>query len=297
MPDSMIENDILEQEKKSVEDIISIKAITADNAVFERTGGGFVRMTFAGKDYSRIAVHRCFPHSDPTAYISIREPEGDSKEIGLIENLADLPAGTREMLEEQMALRYFAPKIQKIHAIKEEYGYSYWDVTTDKGRCRFTVRMGGGSVYTIGSNRYLVNDLDGNRFEIPDLYALSAKEIKKLDLPNDNKEAVYERMISERNNIAATYTAEGDSEAKVIRNTTDKEVAIQISDAEKQGEILKAEGEAEYMRILAEAYSDEEKTDFYSYVRSLDALKESMSGENKTVVLPADSPIAQIFGG
>ncbi len=182
MPDSMIENDILEQEKKSVEDIISIKAITADNAVFERTGGGFVRMTVAGKDYSRIAVHRCCPHSDPNAYISIREPEGDGKEIGLIENLADLPAGTREMLEEQMALRYFAPKIQKIHAIKEEYGYSYWDVTTDKGRCRFTVRMGGGSVYTIGSNRYLVNDLDGNRFEIPDLYALSAKEIKKLDL-------------------------------------------------------------------------------------------------------------------
>ena len=106
-----------------------------------------------------------------------------------------------------------------------------------------------------------------------------------------------DQVISERNNIAATYTAEGDSEAKVIRNTTDKEVAIQISDAEKQGEILKAEGEAEYMRILAEAYSDEEKTDFYSYVRSLDALKESMSGENKTVVLPADSPIAQIFGG
>lgn len=122
-------------------------------------------------------------------------------------------------------------------------------------------------------------------------------EIKKLDLPNDNKAAVYERMISERNNIAATYTAEGNSEAKVIRNTTDKEVAIQISEAEKQAEILRAEGEAEYMRILANAYADEEKTDFYSYVRSLDALKASMSGENKTVILPADSPIAQIFAG
>ena len=54
-------------------------------------------------------------------------------------------------------------------------------------------------------------------------------ETKQLDLPNDNKEAVYERMISERENIAATYTAEGNSEAKVIRNTTDKEVAIRRS--------------------------------------------------------------------
>ncbi len=122
-------------------------------------------------------------------------------------------------------------------------------------------------------------------------------ETKQLDLPDDNKESVYERMISERNNIAATYTAEGNSEAKVIRNTTDKEVAIQLSDAKKQGEILVAEGEAEYMRILADAYSDEDKMDFYSYVRSLDALKNSMTGQPKTIILPSDSPIAQAFMG
>ncbi len=124
-----------------------------------------------------------------------------------------------------------------------------------------------------------------------------AFELKQLDLPDDNKNSVYERMISERNNIAATYTAEGNSEAKVIRNTTDKEVAIQISDAKRQAEILVAEGEAEYMKILADAYSDEEKTDFYSYVRSLDALKLSMTGEEKTVILSADSPVAKAFSG
>lgn len=122
-------------------------------------------------------------------------------------------------------------------------------------------------------------------------------ETKQLDLPDDNKTAVYERMISERNNIAATYTAEGEAEAKVIRNTTDKDIAIKLSEAEKQSEILEAEGEAEYMKILANAYSDESKQEFYSFVRSLDALKASMTGENKTVVLSEDSPIAQIFEG
>lgn len=122
-------------------------------------------------------------------------------------------------------------------------------------------------------------------------------ETKQLDLPDDNKEAVYERMISERDNIAATYTAEGSSEAKVIRNTTDKEVAIQISDAKKQAEILEAQGEQEYMKILAEAYGEEQRSEFYSFVRSLDALKTSMKGDNKTVILSADSPIAQIFQG
>ena len=122
-------------------------------------------------------------------------------------------------------------------------------------------------------------------------------ETKQLDLPDDNKEAVYERMISERDNIAATYKAEGSSEAKVIRNTTDKEVAIQISEAKKQAEILEAEGEQEYMKILAQAYGEEERSEFYSFVRSLDALKASMKGGNKTIILSSDSPIAQIFEG
>ena len=126
---------------------------------------------------------------------------------------------------------------------------------------------------------------------------LLAFETKQLDLPNDNKEAVYERMISERDNIAATYKAEGNSKAQVIKNTTDKEVTVMLSEADKQAAILVAEGEAEYMKILADAYSDQNKTDFYSFVRSLDAIKTSMTGENKTLILSPDSPIAQIFYG
>jgi membrane protease subunit HflC len=127
--------------------------------------------------------------------------------------------------------------------------------------------------------------------------ALRDFQIKQLDLPDDNKAAVYERMISERNNIAAQYTAEGSSEAKKIMNSTDKEVTVMLSEAEKEAEILIAEGEAEYMRILSEAYADEGRQEFYSFVRSLDALKASMKGSNKTVILSADSPIAQIFYG
>ncbi|MDE5865031.1 MAG: protease modulator HflC [Lachnospiraceae bacterium] len=122
-------------------------------------------------------------------------------------------------------------------------------------------------------------------------------EVKKLDLPDDNKQAVYTRMISERENIAAQYTAEGKSQAKIIENTTDKEVSIMLSNAQAQAEAIIAEGEAEYMRILSDAYSDPEKADFYSFVRALDALETSMNGNNKTVILSDDSPIAQIFNG
>ena len=123
-----------------------------------------------------------------------------------------------------------------------------------------------------------------------------AVEVKKLDLPDDNKQAVYTRMISERENIAAQYTAEGASQAQIIQNTTDKEVSIMLSGANAKAEQLRAEGEAEYMKILSDAYSDEAKSDFYTFVRSLDAAKESMKGSGKkTLILPADSPISEVF--
>ena len=123
-------------------------------------------------------------------------------------------------------------------------------------------------------------------------------EVKKLDLPDDNKQAVYTRMISERENIAAQYIAEGQSEGKMIQNTTDKEVSIMLSEAEATAEQLTAEGEAEYMNILSDAYNDASKSEFYSFVRSLDAAKASMSGSgSKTLILPADSPIAEVFMG
>lgn len=122
-------------------------------------------------------------------------------------------------------------------------------------------------------------------------------ETKSLDMPDDNKQAVYERMISERNNIAASYTAKGNSEAQKIRNNTDREVSVMRSEANRNAEILRAEGEAEYMRILSEAYNDESKAEFYNFVRSLDAAKASLKGGSKTLILDRTSPLVQIFYG
>ena len=124
---------------------------------------------------------------------------------------------------------------------------------------------------------------------------LIAVETKRLDLPDDNKEAVYQRMISERNNIAAKFTAEGESEAQMIRSETDKEVEIKISEANAQAEIIQAEGEAEYMRILSDAYADPDKAEFYNFVRSLDAAKASLTNGKNVLFLGPDSPLTQIF--
>lgn len=123
-------------------------------------------------------------------------------------------------------------------------------------------------------------------------------EIKILDLPDENKSAVYERMITERNNIATAYIAQGQSEAQKIRNTTDKEVSVMLSEAQANAEKTIAEGEAEYMRILADAYNDEEKADFYLFTLQLDSLRESLkSRKDNVLVLDSNSPFASIFNG
>jgi len=124
---------------------------------------------------------------------------------------------------------------------------------------------------------------------------LVSVETKHLDLPSDNKAAVYERMISERNNEAAQFTAAGEAAATKIRTQTDNKVAIDLSKAKADAEMIIAEGEAEYMRILSEVYNDESRSEFYTFVLSLDAAKASLVGQNKTVILSEDSPMAQIF--
>ena len=122
-------------------------------------------------------------------------------------------------------------------------------------------------------------------------------KIKQFDLPESNLNAVYSRMISERNQMAEKYTADGNYEASIIRNDVDKQVAIMVSNAEAEAAQLEAEGEGEYMRLLAEAYDTADKKEFYEFILALDALKASLKGDEKTVILDANSELAKILMG
>lgn len=124
---------------------------------------------------------------------------------------------------------------------------------------------------------------------------LHSVETKHLDLPDSNKESVYDRMISERNQIAAGYTASGQQKAQEIRNTTNKEISITVSTAEAEAAETIAQGEASYMQILSDAYNDPAKAEFYNFVRALDAAKVSLANNGNILYLTPDSPLASIF--
>ena len=97
--------------------------------------------------------------------------------------------------------------------------------------------------------------------------------------------------------MAEKYTADGNYEASIIRNDVDKQVNIIVTNAEAEAAKLVADGEAEYMRLLAEAYDSPDKKDFYEFNLALDALKASLDGTEKTVILDANSELAQILMG
>ena len=145
----------------------------------------------------------------------------------------------------------------------------------------------------------IYNNIAKDVDELAQTYGIHVEDvkIKQFDLPESNLNAVYSRMISERNQMAEKYTADGNYEASIIRNDVDKQVNIIVSNAEAEAAKLEAEGEAEYMRMLAAAYDSDDKKDFYEFNLALDALKKSLTGSEKTIILDENSALAQILAG
>ncbi len=145
----------------------------------------------------------------------------------------------------------------------------------------------------------IYESITSNVGEIAKNYGIEVVDvkIKRFDLPEANEQAVYSRMISERNQIAEKYAADGEYEASIIRNNVDKQVNIIVSNAKAKAAQIEAEGEQEYMRMLAQAYNTDDKREFFEYMLSLDALESSLKGDNKSVILGSDSLLAKLIAG
>ena len=175
-------------EKTALGKVVAVRYITKDNTRLEKNGD-FIRMTAtlpddegvpAKKTYDRIFLHRAFPFDFPYAYISVLD--GDSKEIGIIQEIDALGEENAAMLRAELDRKYYTPVIRQILSVKDKFGYSYWKVKTDEGELDFTCRDTFSSLLKVGGNRVFVNDIDGNRYEIPDLEGLDRKSFKKIEL-------------------------------------------------------------------------------------------------------------------
>ncbi|MGO8918215.1 MAG: protease modulator HflC [Stellaceae bacterium] len=117
--------------------------------------------------------------------------------------------------------------------------------------------------------------------------------IRRADLPDDNSKAIYARMIAERQREAAQFRAQGAQQAQEIRANADRQRVEIIADSQKQSQILSGEGDADSIRIYAEAFGVDK--DFFSFYRSLQAYKDALAGSGTTLVLSPDSEFFRYF--
>ncbi len=129
---------------------------------------------------------------------------------------------------------------------------------------------------------------DNSGIEIVDV------RIKRTDLPPENKQSVYNRMISDRQSIAARYLSEGDEESRKIMSKADREAVELMAEAESKAKKIVAEGEGEAAKIYNEAYGKDPA--FYSFYRTLDSYVTTLQNE-PVILLPIDSPYARILMG
>ena len=193
--DKEIEKELAEEIKKidelheKLEELVKITYLTPENTVFRTTEGGFVSMEIiGGAFYPRVNMYRIFPFRAPNEYISVRDPNDKEEnfrlknvEVGIIRDLSIFDSQQAEIINTELARRYFLPEITEVTDVKEEYGYCYWKVETDAGNIRFTSRSGNNVLIPKGGYNIIVIDVDGNRYEIKDYSKLNNKVQKIIE--------------------------------------------------------------------------------------------------------------------
>ncbi len=165
--------------------------LTTANATFTRSEGGLISLELKGENgetekFERIVPIRAFPITDPGAFISIREPDtregGKGAEIGMIGKLSDFPEEIEKLILEELERRYFTPAIEKIYNVKEKFGYLYFDVLTSSGKVSFVMNNPSSNIRMLEDRRFLLYDIDGNCFEIPEVGKMDKASFKKIEI-------------------------------------------------------------------------------------------------------------------
>lgn len=147
--------------------------------IFTRSEVGTARLEIRGEVcHLRVVVRRLMPLSNPDEYISLAADE--DTEIGIVVNPSDLAPESLKILREELDKRYFTPRIQKIHRVKEQFGIHEWEVETERGRITFSVRGLNQNIKQVAPARLFVTDVRGNRYDIPDYRELDDQSYQQI---------------------------------------------------------------------------------------------------------------------
>src|SRR6185437_1639077 len=117
--------------------------------------------------------------------------------------------------------------------------------------------------------------------------------LRRTDLPQENNQAIYARMQSERQREAQEFRAQGDEFAQRIKAVAERERTVILADAQRQAQILRGEGDGETVKIYADAFGKDK--DFFAFYRSMEAYRDALAGRNTTLVLSPDGDFFKFF--
>lgn len=144
-----------------------------DKTRFETAPDGTLRVIAADdKCGLRLQALRAFPLTHPEEHIVLRD--GAGKEIGVVRDLRELAEPAQSLVREELRRRYFLPVVTAIYDVTERFGSSVWELETDRGPCSVTTRAMNEAVFEVEPNRFLITDVENNRYEIKNLAALDA---------------------------------------------------------------------------------------------------------------------------
>ncbi len=172
-------------ENEDINEIAGINYLTADELKFSMSEGGFLSLETGGKKYRRVMIQRTFPLSMPYRYLSVREITENrepGEEIGVIEDVLQLPEDLRRTVCDELDTRYFTPDITQIIRLKDERGIVTMDAVTTSGKRRITAHSNTSSFIRLSDVRMLIVDVDGNRYNIPDMTKLDKKSRRNLEV-------------------------------------------------------------------------------------------------------------------
>lgn len=190
-------NDILEEnDENDVGDLILENSrvsipLTPENAKFYRSKGNLISMDLTNENgktetFERVVVLRAFPITNPDEFLSVREPDsrkmGRGKEIGMIRYMSDFDEATAKLFLEELDRRYFTPQLTKILAVKDKFGYLYWDAETSAGHVTFILTNPFSNIRVLEDDRIIINDIDGNVFEIIEPKKLDPTSYRKIEM-------------------------------------------------------------------------------------------------------------------
>ena len=155
--------------------------VDLDKVRLFREPAWILRLTIEGdRSYTRVKIVRAAPLSHPDKYISILDVKDE--EVYMIPELKSLDEEMRRLVVEELDRRYLTSTIEQVLSIRSEFGTSYWDVATSRGRREFVIQNVAENAQWLGDHRLLLVDVDGNRFEIPNLTELDKKSLSQVEM-------------------------------------------------------------------------------------------------------------------